>query len=88
METLAEPAIDPGSRGCHDALGPTLRHRAIRKARLVVAGQTDERTLELESGGDASDALAAEIAQSVRELTKLRSRFLSLLQARFRTTER
>jgi phenylacetate-CoA ligase len=35
----------------------------------------DERTLELESGGDASDALAAEIAPSVRELTKLRCKF-------------
>ncbi|CAP45089.1 phenylacetate--CoA ligase family protein [Bordetella petrii] len=50
------------------------RHPEIGRARLVVSGQTgtDRMVLQVEAA-DHSDALAARIAESVRDITKLRA---------------
>ena len=53
------------------------RHAEVQRARLVVAGEmaNDTMTLKVEvaPGAGAPDALAARIAESVREVTKLRA---------------
>ncbi len=50
------------------------RFPEVRKARLVVEGETgeDRMTLRLECDGGAPEGLAARVAEAIREVTKLR----------------
>ncbi|MBS0429271.1 MAG: AMP-binding protein [Proteobacteria bacterium] len=50
------------------------RFPEVRKARLVVEGETgeDRMTLRLECDGKAPEGLAARVAEAIREVTKLR----------------
>ena len=50
------------------------RFPEVRKARLVVEGETgeDRMTLRLECDGNAPEGLAARVAEAIREVTKLR----------------
>lgn len=50
------------------------RHAEVRRARLIVSGAmaSDSMTLEVECAKQSSTGLKAEIAQSVRDVTKLR----------------